>query len=83
MPTPVPAAAGRILGDQFVIAAHDLHDFSCQHAGAADRHPGLAFFFVERENDGVTFDENFARSILGEQFVNRIVKVQAEIGSGV
>src|ERR1019366_3574416 len=68
---------------KFVVLAQQAYKLARQHAGAADAEHGLAFAFEQRHNDGIAFEEDFASAVFRQQFVYRIIKIKAEIRSGV
>src|SRR5712671_1746249 len=65
---------------QFVVSAHDLNHLPRQHASPAYCKFGLTGALEDGENNRVALEKNFLRSILAEQLVDWIVKVQAEVG---
>jgi len=60
-----------------------VDNLPCQHAGAADAEQVFAFAIKQRNNDGIAFEKDLGGSEFRQQLVDGIVKVQAEIGSGV
>ena len=64
---------------QMIVATHDFDNLPRQNASSAYRQTRLALVLQQSDNDCVSFDEYFPGAILGQQFVDWIVEVQAEI----
>ena len=72
------------LGAGIVMVRHG-ENFARQHAGTGH---GLAvgargFVFVDRQNDGVSFDEHLRRSVVLEHALHRFVQIHAEVRGGI
>src|SRR4029077_18995021 len=70
-------------GRDFFKPPNNPPHLASQYAGATYRQASFAFFLMQREDDGIAFDEDFAGSVLRKQFVDRIVEVEAEVGGRV
>src|SRR5215469_6794014 len=62
-----------------VVGGNDFDDFLRQHAGLSHTKHRLALTLEQRENDGIALNEYLARFILGQQLVDGVVEIQAEI----
>ena len=66
-----------------VVRTHDADHFFGEDAGAGDTEAGFALALKQSENDRVSFDEDGRGVVFWQQFVDRFVEVQAEVGRGV
>src|SRR5690242_10985102 len=66
-----------------VVSADDRDHLLGENASTRDSQPGFSFALKESKNHGVAFDENGRGSVLGQELIDRLVKIEAKVGSRV